>query len=137
MNEGSPDFKGKNLLPEITKLVTGLVYVSETDSIVQVLSGGTVGGDDIASAVMAIDPRLPVEEVDERNFFSRLTAEQDWFGTAEKKRAERFARLQRFIEENLRGIKVLKLGRIQKTIYVAGMSPDNKLLGVKMDAVET
>ena len=47
------------------------------------------------------------------------------------------ARLQRFIEENLRGIKVLKLGRIQKTIYVAGMSPDNKLLGVKMDAVET
>lgn len=137
MNEESPEFKDQKSIAEITKLVAGLTYTSETDSDVQTLMGGVVKNDDIGSAVTEIDTRQPVEELDAVKFFSRLTTQQDWFGAAEKKRAERFARLERFIEENLRGIKVLKVGRVQKTIYVAGISPNNNLLGVKMDAVET
>jgi len=137
MNEESPEFKHQKLLAEITKLVAGLTYISETDADVQAFAGGAVTNDDVSSAVTEIDTRQPVEEVDTANFFSRLTTPQDWFGAVEKKRAERFARLQRFIEENLRGIKVLKVGRVQKTIYIAGISPNNNLLGVKMDAVET
>lgn len=137
MNEESPEFKDEDLLAEITKLVAGLTYISETDADVQPLNGGAVTNDDITSAIAAIDSRQPVEDVDVASFFSRLTTQQDWFGAAEKKRAERFARLQRFIEENLRGIKVLKVGRVQKTIYVLGISPNKNLLGVKMDAVET
>ena len=137
MNEESPEFKDEDLLAEITKLVAGLTYISETDADVQPLNGGAVTNDDITSAIAAIDSRQPVEDVDVASFFSRLTTQQDWFGAAEKKRAERFARLQRFIEENLRGIKVLKVSRVQKTIYVLGISPNKNLLGVKMDAVET
>jgi len=137
MNEKSPVFKDQNLLAEITKITAGLVYVSETDAEVQPFTGGAVANDDVTSALTAIDDREPVEEIDPANFFSRLTALQAWFGAAEKKRAARFARLQRFIEENLRGMKVLKVGRVQKTIYAIGISPGNNLLGVKMDAVET
>ena len=137
MNEESPEFKDEDLLAEIIKLVAGLTYISETDADVQPLNGGAVTNDDITSAIAAIDSRQPVEDVDVASFFSRLTTQQDWFGAAEKKRAERFARLQRFIEENLRGIKVLKVSRVQKTIYVLGISPNKNLLGVKMDAVET
>ena len=113
------------------------MYVSETDADVQPLRSGAVTNANVVDAINAIDGRKPVEQVDVTDFFLRITAEQDWFGAPEKKRAERFARLQRFIEENLRGIKVLKVGRVQKTIYVAGISPNNDLLGVKMDAVET
>jgi hypothetical protein len=137
MNEESPEFKDQNLFAELTKLVTGLMYVSETDCDVQPLTGPAVTNDDVTSAIAAVEDRKPVEEIDLVIFFSRLTRAQDWFGAAEKKRAERFARLQRFIEDNLRGIKVLKVGHVQKTIYVAGITPNNNLLGVKMDAVET
>ena len=137
MNEESPEFKDQNLLAEITKLVAGLTYVSETDAAVEPLTRGAVASNDARAAITQIDLRQPVEDVDVANFFSRLTTQKDWFGAAEKKRAERFARLQRFIEENLRGIKVLKVGRVRKTIYIAGMSPNNNLLGVKMDSVET
>jgi hypothetical protein len=137
MNEESPEFRDEKLLSKITRMTKGLVYTSETDADVEPFAGGAVTGDDVAAAVSAVDSKTPIEEIAFDDLFGRLTAQQDWFGPREKKRAERFARLQRSIEENLRGIKVLKLGRIQKTIYVAGISPNNNLLGVKMDAVET
>lgn len=137
MNEESPEFKDKNLFVQITKLTKGLTYISESDADVQPFSGGAVTNDDVAAAVKAIDQREPTEEISFDNFFGPLAAQQDWYGKDENKRAERFARLKRLIEENLRGIKVLKLGHIQKTIYVAGITTNNNLLGVKMDAVET
>jgi|SRR5690242_1060138 len=137
MNEKSSEINDNKILGKIERLTKGLVYISESDSDVQAFSDGAVIGDDITSAILAIDKRTPVEGVPLDDFFARLTTEQDWYGPDDKKKAERFARLQRLIEENLRGIIVLKVGHVQKTIYIAGISPDNNLLGVKMDAVET
>jgi hypothetical protein len=137
MNEESPEFKDKKLLEKISKLTNGLVYISETDSIVEAFSDGPVNGDDMTSALTALDTQTPVEEIAFEDFFSRLSQQQDWYSKNEKEKAERFARLQRSIEEDLRSIKVLKFGRVQKTIYVAGISPNNNLLGIKMYSVET
>ena len=137
MNEESPEFNDKKLLAKITALAKGLVYVSETDANVQTFSTGPVTNDDITSAITQLDARAPVEEISFEDFFGRLSTEQDWYAEEEKKRAERFAQLKELLMENLRGLKVLKVGNIQKTIYAGGLSQNNNLLGVKMDAVET
>lgn len=137
MNEESPEFNDKKLLAKITTLTSGLVYVSETDSNVQAFSAGPVTNDDISAAITQLDQREPVEEISPEDFLGQLSTVQDWYGNEEKKRAERFARLKEMLMENLRGLKVLKVGHIQKTIYVAGVSSNNNLLGIKMDAVET
>jgi hypothetical protein len=137
MNEKSPEFNDKNLVGKITALTKGLVYVSETDSDVQAFFAGPVRDDDIRSAITQLNPRTPVEEISFEDFLRRLSTEQDWYGREEKKRAGQFARLKELLMENLRGLKVLKVGHIQKTIYVAGVSRDQNLIGIKMDAVET
>jgi hypothetical protein len=137
MNEKSSKFKDEKLIAKITALTDGLVYVSETDSDLQTFFAGPVTNDDIVPMITQLDPRTPVEEISFEDFFGRLSTERDWYGDEEKKRAERFARLNEQLMENLRGLKVLKVGHIQKTIYVAGVSRNNNLLGVKMNAVET
>src|SRR5262249_39295753 len=137
MNEKSPEFNDEKLLANINDLANGLVYVSETDSDVQAFFAGPVRNDDIRSAITQLDERAPVVEISFEDFFGRLSTERDWYGIEEKKRAEQFARLKKLLSENLRGLKVLKVGHVQITIYVAGISKDQNTLGVKMDAVET
>ena len=62
---------------------------------------------------------------------------QDWYGAEEKHNAERFARLQNLLEENLRDLKVFKIGRIEIDVYVVGLDQNNELIGIKTKAVET
>lgn len=137
MNEKSPEFSDEELLAKIKARANGLVYVSETDADVQAFFAGPVTNDDIRSTITQLDARAPVEEFSFDDFFTRLASQRDWYGSEEKKRAEQFARLKQLLIENLRGLKVLKVGHIQKTIYAAGISKAGNLLGVKMDAVET
>ena len=88
-------------------------------------------------AITQLDNREPVEEISFEDFFPRLTTERDWYGAKEKEKAGQFARLKQLLVENLKGLKVFKVGHIQRTIYAAGISNTGNLLGVKMDAVET
>ena len=137
MNEKSPEFNDEELLAKITALARGLVYISETDSDVKAFFAGPVTNDDIRSAITQLDTRAAVEEFSFEDLFARLTTQRDWYGSEEKRRAEQFARLKELLVRNLKGLKVLKVGHIQKTIYSAGVSKTGNVLGVKMDAVET
>src|SRR5262249_34049698 len=136
-NEELPESTEKGLREKIAAATQGLVYISETDSELQVFFARPTEGPDIVSAIKIHDDRKPVEEVSVDDFFSRLTAQHDWFGPEEKKRAERFAQLRDLLNANLQKLTAVKVGRIQKTIYVVGLTNDNNVLGVKMDAVET
>jgi hypothetical protein len=133
MNERLPKFKGEKLLAEIEKSTAGLTYISETDAAVEPLMNGT------AKLVEAhhLTDRTRYEEMSADDFFARLTAEKDWYGQKEKDRAKRFAALEKLLKENLRDLKVFKVGRVQLDIYVVGLDADNNLIGIKTRAVET
>jgi len=137
MNEQTPEFNDKKSLEKIAEIAKGLVYMSETDSVVEAFFGGPVREDDIRSAITQADSRSPVEEFLFEDFFGRLSSDQDWYNSEQKKRAEQFAQLKHFLAENLRGLKVFKVGHIQLTIYAVGVSESKNAIGVKMDAVET
>ena len=79
----------------------------------------------------------PVEERDFAGFFIRLTEIQDWFGDEEKEMAQKFTGLRQILENNLRDLKVFKVGKIQLDIYVVGLDAENKLTGIRTKAIET
>src|SRR5262249_11779410 len=137
MNEELPEFTDDDLREKIAAATQGLVYISETDSELQVFSASEVEDDNIIAAVSNYDDRKPIEEIPVDDFFSRLTSVHDWFGPEEKKRAERFAQLRDLLNANLHKLTAIKVGRVQKTIYVVGLTKYNNLRGVKMDAIET
>ena len=123
----------------LAKSCDGLIYVSETDAPVTVFVGSPVSNfsDDTILAQIGADSHQETEVVELRDFFCRLTTIKDWYGEREKQRAKKFLDLQKLIEEHLSDAKVYRLGQTSKHIYIIGLGPESRLIGVKTLAVET
>jgi Nuclease A inhibitor-like protein len=128
-----------SLIKQIKDASKGLYYVSESDAKVSAFSGppaDAVTKENVLSAVKA-----PADAaVEERNFdelFTRLTTLQDWFGDEEKATASKYAALRDLLKNNLRDLKVFKIGHIQIDLYAVGLDAENHLAGIKTKAVET
>ena len=137
----------KNL---IEAAIDGLVYISESDSAFSFFESGKFTDANIEVNDANIEVNLETIRkclkigrsvlIEERNFgefFSRLTSVKDWFGEREKKIAERFQILKSLLDENLREVKVFRIGKIQIDIYVVGLDIENRLVGIKTKAIET
>ena len=131
-------FRG-NLVRQIARCCVGLVYISETDAPITVFTG---------DAVHELDPRsmcasahlpegLQVTEADFEKFFSRLTTIEPWHGDLQREQIKKFLELKQLLEENLRDLKVFKVGEIRKNVYAVGLDDDNYVIGVSTCAVET
>ena len=139
LTKQNTDLPKNDLAEQIKKAVENLYYLSETDAEITLFIGGTaesVGKDVILSQTESAAD-APVEERDFTQFFERLTAIQDWFGDEETETANKYARLKELLENNLRDLKVFKIGKIQLDIYAVGLDAENNLMGIKTKAVET
>jgi hypothetical protein len=127
------------LFHEIELACEGLIYVSETDAPVLAFVGPAAveATGEIILQQTEGKADAPVEEVAFDTFFGRLTKIKDWFGEAEKENAAKFLDLQKLLEENLRDLKVFRIGAIRIDIYVVGITKDGRMRGVTTKAVET
>jgi hypothetical protein len=124
---------------QIKRLAGGLFYISETDAEIVPFEGAK------ADAVTAEEifrqtgqpANTPVEERNFEEIFLRFTKIQDWFGEEETETARKFLELKNFLEQNLRDLKVFKVGRIQLKVYFVGLDSQSVLKGIQTEAVET
>ena len=124
---------------KVKELSAGLYYISETDAEILPFEG-TKAEAVTKEEILSQTKNTPDVFVEERNFaeiFARLTAIQDWFGDDEKAIAEKFSALQKFLEENLKDLKVFKIGKIQLNVYFVGLDAESNLMGIQTKAVET
>lgn len=131
--------QANHLIEQIKNSAAGLYYVSETDAEIYPFVGETA--ESVSREVILSQTKnqadVPVEEREFGQFFTRLTEIQDWFGDEEKETAKKYLVLKEVLEKNLRDLKVFKVGKIQLNIYVVGLDVENRLLGIKTEAVET
>jgi hypothetical protein len=131
---------GENAVKEQIKAATeGLYFMSETDSEIFPFFGTQakeVTKEEILRQIKS-STNAPVEEKNFTDFFARLTEIQDWFGDEEKETAQKFAELKKLLENNLRDLRVFKIGKIQLDVYAVGLNAENNLLGIQTKAVET
>ena len=133
------DLPKNDLTEQIKKAVENLYYLSETDAEIFPFTGGkaeAVTKQEILSQTESAAD-APIEERDFTQFFERLTAIQDWFGDEETETANKYGHLRELLKNNLRDLKVFKIGKIQINIYVVGLAAENNLMGIKTKAVET
>ncbi len=129
-----------NLLQTIKKTVENLSYMSETDAGFELFVGTAAAGGVTKEEILRQTGKSADAPIEERNFdemFERLMTIQDWFGDDETKQAENFKKLKALFENNLKDLKVFRIGQIQIDIYFVGLDENNNLTGVKTFAVET
>lgn len=125
------------LAERIEKVARGLYYISETDSQIVAFVGEKASVADAETLLRQIKSSESVEERDFEDFFKRLTEMQEWFGEGETRDANKFNDLKRLLEENLRELKVFKVGKIEIDVFVVGLDKENVLTGIRTKAVET
>lgn len=138
-NKTPSEQKENDLAKQIKISVKGLYYSSETDAPVRVFAGSVANGvtqENLLSQIKK-ENNTPVQTVNFDDFFSKLIALQDWFGDEEKAAAEKYAALRDLLKNNLKDLNVFKVGSSELDVYVVGLDSDNKLVGIKTQAVET
>lgn len=127
------------LFHEIERACEGLIYISEADAPVLAFAGEPT--DAVTANVILQQTGLtadaPIEERDFVNVFERLTTHKDWHREIETARAKKFLELQKLLEENLRELKVFRVGHRRLDIFAVGIDKDGRLTGVSTTAVET
>lgn len=128
-----------SLEDKIRAISEGLYYISETDAEILFFTGEkaeAVTQDEILKQTKS-EKDIEIEERDFEEFFERLTKFQYWYESEEMAQAKNFYELKKLLKENLRDIKVFRIGKIKIDIYVVGLDAEDRLVGIKTIAVET
>jgi hypothetical protein len=130
-----------SLMAGLEEASRGLLFQSEADYPLEPFLIEDTGEGPITAQrvleVMGHPPSAPVEEVAPERFFERATKEQEWHNEEERETVRRFRELVERLEESLTGIKVFKVGEVERDVYVVGRTPAGSLGGVKTRVVET
>jgi hypothetical protein len=128
------------LMCRIRDLTFGLTYISETDAALEAISVGEISANSVDAVLDQFgDDRTGrgIEEIDFDEFFDKLICKRDWYREREIERARRFASLKDALKENLAGLRVYRVGKVQIDIFIVGLDRNGVLMGVKTKAVET
>ena len=128
------------IVDELKKATAGLLYPSESDEPFEAFLWENGGGSLTTQHFLDLSGHKPadgVEEVKLDDFFSELTADQDWYGEAERETAEGYRRLLRTLENQLSDLRVFRVGKVNKDIYIVGRTSSGGWAGIRTKAVET
>lgn len=127
------------LSDRLKSLTEGLSYQSESDYAVEpyarAASDGAPSAEEFAKGREGED--AAVRELDFDSFFGNYTDEQDWWGEEERAVAAKFQALVKFLKENLKDVKVYRVGGVEADVYVVGKTASGGFAGVKTKVVET
>lgn len=131
--------KDQNFIEALGQAIQGLSYLSETDAVIQSFVGKTADSVNKETLLNQINQRVDAQIIEEsfEDFFIKLTTTQGWFGEEERKMTEKFVKLQELLQQNLKDLKVFKIGKSEIDIYVVGLDSENVLTGIQTTAVET
>lgn len=127
----------EQLFEELTEATRGLLFMSESDFPLEVVRWKAEPTPEFLRGLTAQDASSPVEEGSATELFRAAASEADWKGEAELASARRFQSLMRLLEDNLKGLKVFRVGTINMPIYVVGLGASGDWLGISTRVVET
>jgi hypothetical protein len=128
-----------NLKKRIEKACEGLVYISETDSPIEVFFKDDIKEPTAKYLLKSLEraDETATESSNPEDFFKRLTQAREWHTEEQTKTVSRFKKLRQVLERDLDDIRVIRIGRIRIEIYVIGKSKNGEVAGIKTFSVET
>lgn len=129
----------EELFGALQETTEGLLYMSESDYPFEVIrwDGSEQLSPEYLLRVAGGHYSAKVEETTVEKFFRVAAGEQEWKDGAQLELARKYQLLLKLLKENLKDIKVYRVGEINISVYVVGMSEDGSWLGVATRVVET
>lgn len=127
-------------LSALTQAADGLSYTSESDAPWSAFAWPAAVGDPTPNGVRKQgrhNARVPIREQPVEEFFAPLVKDQDWYGDEEKATAAKYRALWDMVKQRLTNPKVVRVGKVNVTVYVVGVVAEGGWAGVKTKAVET
>ncbi|TBR56651.1 nuclease [Westiellopsis prolifica IICB1] len=78
-----------------------------------------------------------IEEVELEYFFRNCAFEKEWHNELQKSEVKKFQRLVESLKENLKEIKVYRIGTRSIDVYIIGKTLDEDLAGISTKVIET
>ena len=130
-----------DLLQQLRAASEGLLYISETESPLEVVHLQEVQDSSSLPATLINRTEMPedteIEIVELPYFFRNMTREEPEEGEGENQTARRYKELQEFLEQNLLEVKVYRLGKRRIQAYILGKAATGEYAGLKALLVET
>ena len=130
-----------SLKEQINSLTADLMYPSESDEKLIYLEMELSTAENLSLANFrmfnGIRPEVTIEVMEYEKFFAPLIKMEDWFGEDEKKWAEDSLKLKQLLNEKLKDISVLKVGKVEIDVYLFGKAEESKWEGLKTKVIET
>ena len=135
----APGLCGADITGALTTEVAGMLFTSESDYPLEVISFGQVGSPTIDN-LRALTGTAAGTLIEQRNFndlFYRLTEVYDESDPYVVENAERYLGLRAVMEDNLSELTVIRIGEIQIGVYFLGVTDCGELIAVKTTSIET
>jgi histidine triad (HIT) family protein len=131
----------ENTLEKIQKAADGLLFMSESDNPLEVVSFSAEElGELTPEAVVKAAGKTagtPVEKQDLTFFFRNQTRDLPEHSDEDKTRAKHFQELENLLKQELKAVEVYRIGKTQVEAYILGKLPDGKIGGLKTLLIET
>ena len=126
------------LLNQLRSLTSNLLWMSEADYPFEVFiwDEETITPEQLKLKTgHSLD--CPVEATEIDKFFKRAVKEEDWHNEEEAAEVKRYQELLTALKQNLKDIRVYRLGKVEVDIYIIGVTASGHLAGISTKAVET
>lgn len=125
------------LIPLLQKASEGLLYMSESDYPYEVICWE---GCELTEALLLqkanISPDSPIQRLELSEFVDLDAPDPDWYGEEEKADSAKFRYLMSLIKDNLKDLRVYRVGKIEVQIFILGLL-EGQIMGLKTTAIET
>lgn len=135
----APGLCGADITSALTTEVAGMLFTSESDYPLEVISFGQVGSPTIDNlrTLTGTAAGTLIEQRDYNDTFNRLTEIYDENDDYAAQYAQDYLDLRAVMEDNLSELTVIRIGEIQIGVYFLGVTDCGELIAVKTTSIET
>jgi len=138
----SDHFASEEIVKNLEKASEGLLFMSESDYPFtgQLFKGqGSNGISDQKMRELTDAPEdTKIETVDLDCFFEHVANEQEWHSPEQKEEVAKYQNLIKLLKENLKDVKVYRIGEVEIKAFIIGTTKDGKdIAGLSTIQIET
>jgi len=131
--------KIKAINDELSNLISGLNWVSETDEPLYIIVDHRLPNNVKLEKwlIKNFDLKQPIEATTIDFFFKNVIFQQDWHNEQEKETVKKYQRIYQIFKEEFEETTVLRSGDFEKTILIVGKMQESDLVILKTKSIES
>lgn len=130
----------KEILPQLTDHLQGLIYFSESEASLTVQNLGSLSKEQLNNQIISqnnVNPEA-IKLIDPAEFFEAILKRADPADNVIVENAQKFQELYSFLKSNYKDIQVYRIeGDTKIPLIITALQPDNNCIAISTYAIES